>query len=69
MNKVTALYFGFGFQGEKWRTTKIQRHIDEQNADGWHRIYVDNSGFSLPVTWRFFWSKVSVQQTVAVGPQ
>lgn len=31
----------------------IQSHIDEQNADGWYLIAVDN----LVGGYRFFWAK------------
>lgn len=48
INKVTKLRFP-GILGEE----DIQAHIDEQNADGWHLVAVDNiSGW-----YRFFWAK------------
>jgi len=50
INKVTKLYPGVGQIIDE---QLIQSHIDEQNADGYYLICVDNmSGW-----YRFFWAK------------
>ena len=50
VNKVTKL---FPPPGGTMTEELIQAHIDEQNADGYHLVCVDNM-----VGWyRFFWAK------------
>lgn len=48
LNKVTTLRKPTTLTDEE-----IQEHIDEQNADGWALIALDN----LVGWYRFFWSK------------
>lgn len=51
-NIVTKLYFPGGVVDE----TSIQTHFDEQNAQGYYLVGVDNI-----VGWyRFFWAKENV---------
>lgn len=52
LNKVTRL---FPQAGTTLTEEVIQAHLDEQNADGWRLVCLDNM-----VGWyRFFWSKES----------
>lgn len=48
INKVTRL-----FSSTVLTEAEIQAHFDEQNADGWYLIAVDN----LVGWYRFFWAK------------
>lgn len=47
INKVTS------FRKDAMVDSDIQEHLDEQNADGWNLIVVDN----LVGWYRFFWAK------------
>ena len=47
LNKVTKLY------AASLDEAAIQVHFDEQNADGWYLVGVDN----LVGWYRFFWAK------------
>lgn len=49
INKVTTLRLP-----QNVTDTDIQAHFDEQNANGWELVAVDN----LIGWYRFFWSKV-----------
>ena len=48
-NKITTLRSPTSLTDEQ-----IQTHIDEQNADGWYLVGIDN----LVGWYRFFWAKV-----------
>ncbi len=48
INKVTTLRSPIALSEEQ-----IQAHIDEQNADGWSLVALDN----LIGWYRFFWAK------------
>lgn len=50
INKVTTLRMA---NGAGLDDSTIQAHFDEQNADGWHLIALDN----LVGWYRFFWAK------------
>jgi len=50
VNKVTKLY---PVPGGVISEDLIQSHFDEQNADGWYLVGVDN----LVGWYRFFWAK------------
>jgi len=50
INKVTKLYPPVG---GTMSDEIIQDHFDEQNADGWYLVGVDN----LVGWYRFFWAK------------
>ncbi len=49
INKVTTL------RANELSNDTIQAHIDEQNADGYNLVAVDN----LIGWYRFFWEKIS----------
>lgn len=51
VNKVTKLFPENGIIVDE---TLIQSHFDEQNADGWYLVGVDN----LVGWYRFFWAKL-----------
>lgn len=51
-NKVTTL---FSQTGDSLTEQVIQQHINEQNADGYYLVGVDN----LVGWYRFFWAKVT----------
>lgn len=51
VNKVTKLFVS---NSAGMNESTIQTHFDEQNADGWYLINVDN----LVGWYRFFWAKV-----------
>lgn len=50
LNKVTKLR---STNGDILEDDAIQAHFDEQNADGWFLVSVDNLGG----WYRFFWGK------------
>lgn len=52
INKITKLSPN---SGNTLTSEEIQSHIDEQNADGWYLMGVDN----LVGWYRFFWAKDS----------
>lgn len=49
LNKVTRLYQADGNLTDE----AIQAHIDEQNADSWYLIFVEDKGG----WYRFYWAK------------
>lgn len=51
INKVTTLRS----PGAAITDAQIQEHFDEQNADGWNLVSLDN----LVGWYRFFWEKVA----------
>lgn len=53
MNKVTKL---FPDAGSTLDEAAIQTHLDEQNADGWQLVTLDN----MTGWYRFFWFKQEV---------
>lgn len=56
INKITKV---FPTAGIPFDEDYIQAHIDEQNADGWQLVAVDNM-----VNWyRLFWAKEAQNET------
>ena len=54
---VTAVTFGLGLQLGSTRTRRIEEHIREVAAEGWHLVFVDHNNFEIPLVWRFFWER------------
>ena len=54
---MTSVTFGLGFQLGSTRTARLDEHLRDVSADGWRLVAVNQSGFEIPVAWRFSWER------------